>query len=180
MTTDTERLKANRKAYRIANAEKIRAYKKAHYIANHRDMLAYAKAYHNAHSEKLKARKKAYRIVNRDKLNAYCKAWKIANPEKVSQSQHLRRARKISGTIGDAAPMLAWEKQWRTAKLVNCYWCNSRISGKNAHMDHIQPLSKGGAHSIENLCISCQPCNNRKSAKAIEEWNRELDAPVLL
>lgn len=177
---NAEKLKAKRKAYSIANAEKIRAYRKAHYISNYGEMLAYAKSYHNAHSGKLKARKKAYRIANSDKLKAYCKAWKIANQEKVSQSQHLRRTRKLSGTIGDTAPILAWQKQWRAAKRVTCYWCNGRVAGKKAHMDHIHPLSKGGAHSIENLCISCQPCNSRKNAKAITEWNRELNAPVLL
>ena len=34
-----------------------------------------------------------------------------------------------------------------------------------AHIDHIQPLSKGGADSIENYQALCPSCNLHKSAK---------------
>jgi hypothetical protein len=30
--------------------------------------------------------------------------------------------------------------------------------------DHVQPLSKGGAHTLSNLKPSCRSCNSRKSA----------------
>jgi len=32
------------------------------------------------------------------------------------------------------------------------------------HWDHVQPLSKGGAHTVDNLRPACSPCNIRKNA----------------
>lgn len=47
-----------------------------------------------------------------------------------------------------------------------CHWCG--VSCKdNYHVDHIQPLSKGGSNRIENICISCPPCNLKKGAKLV-------------
>lgn len=205
-----ERAKASMKAWEVANAEKRKAYRKAHYIANREEVKARRKEYcianrekvraskkadYIAHPEKARARHNAWRAANRDRCNAIGKAWRIANPEKTksmakawkaenpekrSRSSHLRRARKSNATIGDPAPILKWEKQWRKAKLVTCYWCNGRVAGKKAHADHIQPLSRGGEHSVENLCIACQKCNMSKHAKALATWNATLESPVLL
>lgn len=38
------------------------------------------------------------------------------------------------------------------------------------HIDHIIPWSRGGGHSLENLCVSCASCNLSKGAKTPEEW----------
>ncbi|MCE2977967.1 MAG: HNH endonuclease [Pseudanabaena sp. CoA8_M7] len=32
-------------------------------------------------------------------------------------------------------------------------------------IDHIQPTSKGGLNTIENLCLACRTCNEYKSDK---------------
>jgi 5-methylcytosine-specific restriction endonuclease McrA len=95
-------------------------------------------------------------------------------------SMHIRRARIAGATIGSTKTILAWTRKWRSVKLVACYWCGRRTAGKTAHMDHIEPLAKGGAHSIENLCISCPPCNNLKRAKSVSAWNNLILEPVLL
>lgn len=38
------------------------------------------------------------------------------------------------------------------------------------HLDHIHPWSKGGSHSVDNLCVACVSCNLSKSDKTLEEW----------
>lgn len=34
-------------------------------------------------------------------------------------------------------------------------------------VDHIDPVNRGGADEIDNLCVSCRPCNRRKSDKTL-------------
>ena len=122
-----------------------------------------------------------YRANNKDKIKAKDSKYS-ASPKGRAKSiakYHFRRARKISATIGDHQAIFQWQKKWRSYKRVICYWCGSSVAGKMAHADHIVPLSKKGAHSIENMCISCASCNCRKSAKALTDWNKELSQPVL-
>lgn len=37
-------------------------------------------------------------------------------------------------------------------------------------MDHIEPLSRGGVHTISNVVPSCRPCNSSKNARTPTEW----------
>lgn len=32
-------------------------------------------------------------------------------------------------------------------------------------LDHIRPIAKGGAHSVDNLILMCKSCNSQKGAK---------------
>lgn len=43
-----------------------------------------------------------------------------------------------------------------------CVKCESR---ENLHIDHITPLSQGGATIVSNLQVLCQPCNLSKGAR---------------
>lgn len=42
-----------------------------------------------------------------------------------------------------------------------CWICG----GPFEQVDHVKPLSKGGAHCLANLRPSCASCNNRKRAR---------------
>lgn len=37
-------------------------------------------------------------------------------------------------------------------------------------LDHIVPLSKGGADTIDNVCCCCRSCNARKQARPVREF----------
>lgn len=43
-----------------------------------------------------------------------------------------------------------------------CVFCGSAA---DLTIDHIVPVSKGGANNLENLCALCWPCNNQKRAR---------------
>lgn len=44
-----------------------------------------------------------------------------------------------------------------------CAYCGSQ----GATQDHVVPVSRGGAHTANNVVPSCRPCNSRKGAKVV-------------
>lgn len=51
---------------------------------------------------------------------------------------------------------------------MRCRYCGTE-SGQ-FHLDHRLPWSRGGKHSVENLCVACARCNYEKGALTVEEW----------
>ncbi|MFD7257804.1 HNH endonuclease [Streptomyces sp. NPDC059874] len=49
-----------------------------------------------------------------------------------------------------------------------CAYCDARAT----HLDHVHPLSKGGADKESNMLPACARCNLSKGAKTLEEWSR--------
>lgn len=49
-----------------------------------------------------------------------------------------------------------------------CSYC--KTSEGPFELDHIIPWSRGGKDTVENLCVSCIPCNRQKSDRTPEEW----------
>lgn len=48
-----------------------------------------------------------------------------------------------------------------------CNYCSKQLTRFNATLDHIQPISKGGDHSYDNLITACLPCNSQKGSKPV-------------
>ncbi|MGW6754556.1 HNH endonuclease [Streptomyces sp. NPDC055006] len=47
-----------------------------------------------------------------------------------------------------------------------CCYCDAPATD----VEHIKPISKGGADALHNLTIACSPCNSSKGAKTLAEW----------
>ena len=45
-----------------------------------------------------------------------------------------------------------------------CWICETTLNRETLVWDHVQPLAKGGSHTVDNLRPACSPCNIRKSA----------------
>ncbi|MBU8901149.1 MAG: HNH endonuclease, partial [Victivallales bacterium] len=45
-----------------------------------------------------------------------------------------------------------------------CIYCGEKFSNNQA-LDHMDPISKGGSHSVSNLIASCIKCNSKKKDK---------------
>ena len=45
-----------------------------------------------------------------------------------------------------------------------CVYCGCRANTENLHVDHIEPYSKGGKTTLDNLVTSCSTCNIGKGA----------------
>ena len=50
----------------------------------------------------------------------------------------------------------------------NCFFC---AKTEKLTIDHVIPQSRGGAETLTNLIVSCDPCNKRKNARAIERFD---------
>lgn len=42
-----------------------------------------------------------------------------------------------------------------------CVWCGANLAGAEGGgtLDHLRPQARGGAANIDNLALSCEPCN---------------------
>jgi hypothetical protein len=49
-----------------------------------------------------------------------------------------------------------------------CVYCGQ--FGVSLNIDHVHPKSRGGSNRISNLVLACIPCNQRKSARPVEEF----------
>jgi 5-methylcytosine-specific restriction endonuclease McrA len=108
--------------------------------------LTKARYYHN-HSEAVRAK---------------VAKWRQENPDKVRALWNRRRARKKSAAGTCTA------EEWNTLleRLGGkCLCCGT---AEKITVDHVKPLSKGGANSIDNLQPLCVSCNSRKNAKTID------------
>lgn len=47
-----------------------------------------------------------------------------------------------------------------------CQYCGDKA---DLTLDHVQPRSKGGRHSWDNVVVACRPCNQRKGDRTPEE-----------
>jgi 5-methylcytosine-specific restriction endonuclease McrA len=160
------------KKRREANKEKIAEYKKNYAIKNKEAISKKRKKYREQNKEKIDAAIKRCKTQNREKYNSIMRRY-IRTPKgaagKAAVSEK-RRAAKKSATIGDLTAIYNWIASWKSLEKAQCRWCNDFFSPNECHIDHIVPLSKGGAHCLTNLAIACAKCNLSKGCKLPADW----------
>jgi 5-methylcytosine-specific restriction endonuclease McrA len=110
-----------------------------------------------------KERAAKWRLENPELAKAVAKKWRSVpkNKEILLAKENRRRARKNRGG-GSYTP--ADIKEIFFAQKGRCAFCRMRL-GKDRHIDHIVPLSKGGTSNRQNLQLLCKPCNLSKGSK---------------
>ncbi len=103
-------------------------------------------------------------VLEKDSTQAYRKseAGKISNANKKG-----KRMSRIKSTCDNTITSQALN-QLKIDQNHQCYYCKSSLDFsivRGVHLDHVIPLSKGGAHSITNVVWSCAKCNLSKGAK---------------
>jgi 5-methylcytosine-specific restriction endonuclease McrA len=58
-----------------------------------------------------------------------------------------------------------------------CPYCWQPMRSKDKSLDHKQPLSRGGWHSVTNVIVCCLRCNSRKHGRPWTEWLAMIPAP---
>lgn len=126
----------------------------------------------NLAAQRLRCRlqKRASYKVRGEEMRAINRKWAKANPEMIRERDLRRRAIQASVTLGDTRLISQWMKEIKRQVFARCHWCGTKVPGRKVHFDHVLPMSKGGAHSISNLCVSCPECNLSKQDRALADW----------
>lgn len=150
-------------AFRAANPDRTRAYSAAW-----RPKLD---------PERTRAYDREYQAVNAERIAENRTVWRAKNAARIEAQLAAGRARKRGARIGDRAAYIAFVKHVRSAASIPCHWCGTatKRGARRRHLDHIIPLAKGGADSVDNLCVSCQRCNCAKGAKMPEEFTGQSE-----
>lgn len=83
------------------------------------------------------------------------------SPDERHRLTHKRRA-KSYGVEHAAYSRTEILRRWGHA----CAYCGRLAE----HLDHVHPLSKGGADAEHNIVPACAACNLSKGAKTLAEW----------
>lgn len=180
------RNKAQRDGYRNECKPCAQSIKKANYIPKPR------KPRKKMSVEEKRERVATWRAKNRDKIRQAVRDRYANDPEyrakclqdakdrhKRNRSlllarKHNRKARVLKahdGTVDNRAIRAVLSER------SCCLYCGKGITEASASIDHMNPISKGGAHSVHNLVACCLRCNKRKHDKPFAEWVSTL--PVM-
>jgi 5-methylcytosine-specific restriction endonuclease McrA len=96
-------------------------------------------------------------------------AWALAHPHRVRAIRRNYMARRKALMRGAGAteridPIVVWERDGGI-----CHICGDSVSFYRMHVDHFVPLSRGGAHSYDNVRAAHADCNVWKNARLMED-----------
>lgn len=142
------------RTYERTNPERARGAKQRWYYRNREAFLARQRAMRR---EERRAYSIQYRIAHREECLARTSDWRRRNPVLVAEGKARHRARLLGATVERVSREEIIQRDEST-----CYLCHRRLAWGEITLDHVIPLSRGGAHEAGNLRVACRPCNSRK------------------
>ena len=169
-----EALAKRDRARRLAEREKFRKRDRERYKREAEHRRAYARQYHyenrDAALERMRARREANPESHRERARLYYES---------NKSIYLEAARRRKKRMREAkvVDFSAAQLEARLSMFAGCWMCGT--SAEEMHIDHVEPIVKGGPHMLSNLRPACAPCNLRKGAKwPYPEQREALDLAV--
>lgn len=168
--------------YRRAYA---RAYNRAYYAANSDELKAKAAAHYErtkarsseryqAKRQVISARNRSTREADGERIRAEQRCRYKVNPASAIARANKRRAILARAAVGtDRAAYRTFIDAVRNAESIACRWCHVLTPKAERRIDHVIPVSKGGADDVSNLCCACRLCNARKGDKLPSEWAQD-------
>ncbi len=129
-------------------------YRDAHKATRHKE-------YSKRNKSAIAAKSRAYYASHKQESIATQMLWRKNNPEMWRASQANYRARKSNAEGSHTSNDIVRIKK---AQRACCAYCEASVK-RSYHVDHIEPLSRGGSNLPSNLQILCASCNSRKGAK---------------
>jgi len=166
-------MEERRQKRKEASLEKQKARAREYYIKNREAIRLHQNAKRAEKCDDYKARDRIYYLNNQSSIRAKQKAYREANPEIKRSLHHKRRSIKAGAegkfTSAEIADLLKKQR-------IMCALCSRKLKDSGPekfHMDHIQPLSKGGTNWISNIQLTCPSCNLKKNAKDPFEFAKQ-------
>ena len=155
------------RASRLRNIEARREFDRKRYqeVERKRSSNACARAWAKQNRDRHVERNRRWREENPAAAAACTQRYIEKHPERkrasVRASSSKRRALKLATAV---VPFTAEQLHLRMSYYGNrCYIRMDGVcTGAFDDVDHVKPLSKGGAHMLSNLRPACEPCNSRK------------------
>lgn len=152
----------------------LRADDRARYVGPNTD---YQRSYYIAHKDQILSKNSEYAKAHRLQINANmrghhnyykgpdrCREWRRANPERAAVAKSRRRAAMLS--VEHPLTSAEWEDiLWLHGN--RCLYCGGT---DRLAMDHVEPISLGGAHAYWNVVPACIHCNSSKGHLTLIEW----------
>jgi len=166
-----------------ANPEDARERAREYYQETKEDKQAYQRKYYQRHKEELKTYQRNYRKENGEAISTYFREKRKETPEKYRKMEKKRNAkpkRKLYMLAAGAKRRVKQRgnkppKSWgtRNPKKINeifelaAWLTKNRV--QNYAVDHIIPVSRGGADHQRNMRVVTQNTNGRKGNKLDSE-----------
>jgi 5-methylcytosine-specific restriction endonuclease McrA len=136
-------------------------------------MSNYSNAWNKKNPAKRKAICKKWRDGNQRLVISLARSWNITNADKkreINRSWNKRHNKQVrmmeksryykeKNAPGNGIIKNEWD-QLKEEYFNRCVYCGKV---KKLELDHIIPISKGGAHEIINAVPACRTCNSRKN-----------------
>ena len=156
-----------KRRYHHVNREACIERSKRRYNANREAATEYSRSYQAKNREAVREYKRRYVIKNSEAVAERLRQWRLDNPDRDRENgiraTHRRRARK---NAVQTVPFTQEQLEQRFAYYGwRCYLRLESCTGGAEHVEHVKPISKGGAHMLANLRPACGPCNSRKGTK---------------
>lgn len=156
-----EKRREQQRSWRAQNPEK-KAAAARRYAEKHPEKIREVSRRRYARDpERERERVRCWRERNRERHRAAVRCWRERNRERVRASVQRQRAVRRKARIGEI-PSNHME-QLLGFQGGCCAYCHEELI--EHHVDHVIPLSRGGAHSWENLVLACPACNQWKYTK---------------
>ena len=140
--------------YARANPDKVREWNARHYVKN---------------GEAIRRRAARWYAANRDRARQNHLAWQERNPDRKKEIDATRRARKLANGVVPYRRSDIFERDGWVCQL--CFQPIDRGAAgprsASASIDHIVPISKGGADAPDNVQAAHFGCNSRKKDRLV-------------
>lgn len=157
-----ERRTVSQENWKVSNLDKVRAYHRAHYLAYKEHYSERTRKWLQENQERARATKRAWRMANSEILREKSRARYEANKERWKASSTAAGHRRRALLRGVPSEMVRIEFLVVRDR-AKCQICGKAKGAGKWSIDHILPVSKGGANTYANTRLAHLICNVRRN-----------------